>query len=159
MNEKRMEAKRLRILFFLSHLQPLLVNSVILIINLRLIHDVNPNASGGASDDAVSSFPRCTTFTQETRRARQENFRPREGKTISSLLKDPLSSGPSKHQAAPFNDAHAGYGGREGKGDGSGENPHSARPRDPKFPATRKWVVKPHDSASDFKLPPPVPGA
>lgn len=90
---------RLRLLFFLPTAA---VNSVVLIINLRLIHDVNPNASGDASDDAVASYPRYATFTQETRRARQENFRPRGGKTISSLLKDPLSSGPRNTRLHPL---------------------------------------------------------
>lgn len=96
-------------------------------------------------------------FTQETRRARQENFRPRGGKTISSLLKEPLSSGPRNTRQHPLTILVLDVEGRWQEM--AVENPHSARPRDPKFPATRKWVVKPHDSGSDFKLPSPPPVA
>lgn len=82
-------------------------SSVILIINPRLIPDITRTTHPAMHPTLSFSFS-SSHSRKKLDAGRQENFRPREGKTISSLLKDPLSSGPRSTLAAPSNDTCTG---------------------------------------------------
>lgn len=80
------------------------VNFIVLIINPISIPDAAVDASGDASDAAMPFFPpfHFTRLAQQTQRERQENLRLQGEKTISSQLKNPLSSGIPSHRQHPL---------------------------------------------------------